>query len=126
MLTAMSGWDLEGRDEEVARAGAALLGGRSVLLIGAAEVAGQLPVEDVEVAAVVGSVAGVDLPFAAIAPLLAAEAVDGGLPLLIGLRRTLAERAAGRRLVLQVDDAQHLDPASALLVHQLVDLGEAV
>ena len=48
-----------------------------------------------------------------------------GVELLALARQTLAERAAGRRLVLCVDDGQLLDDASAALVHQLVAAGEA-
>jgi DNA-binding CsgD family transcriptional regulator len=64
------------------------------------------------------------LPLGAFATLLPA-----GLPedveLLARARQALAERAAGRRLVLCVDDGQLLDDASAALVHQLVAAGEA-
>ena len=48
-----------------------------------------------------------------------------GVELLARARDALAERAAGRRLVLCVDDGQLLDDASAALVHQLVAAGEA-
>ena len=47
------------------------------------------------------------------------------MELLARARHALAERAAGRRLVLCVDDGQLLDDASATLVHQLVAAGEA-
>ena len=47
------------------------------------------------------------------------------MELLARARHALAERAAGRRLVLCVDDGQLLDDASAALVHQLVAAGEA-
>jgi DNA-binding CsgD family transcriptional regulator len=48
-----------------------------------------------------------------------------GVELLARARHALAERAAGRRLVLCVDDGQLLDDASAALVHQVVAAGEA-
>ena len=58
-----------------------------------------------------------------------AAAAGGELPegveLLAHARAALAARAAGRRLVLCVDDGQLLDDASAALVHQLVAAGEA-
>jgi len=65
------------------------------------------------------------LPFGALAPLL--PAIDGGSSDRADfLRRccaALLERAAGQRLVLFVDDAQLLDDASAVLVHQMATTG---
>jgi DNA-binding CsgD family transcriptional regulator len=67
------------------------------------------------------------VPLGAFAPLL--DGGDGRLPegveLLTRARRALADRAAGRRLVLCVDDGHLLDDASAALVHQLVAATEA-
>src|SRR3954451_4291457 len=67
------------------------------------------------------------IPLGAFAQAL--SAADLGLPegveLLARARRRLAERAGGHRLVLCVDDGQHLDDASATLVHQLVVTCEA-
>ena len=51
--------------------------------------------------------------------------LPGGVELLARVRHALAERAAGRRLVLCVDDGQLLDDVSAALVHQLVAAREA-
>jgi DNA-binding CsgD family transcriptional regulator len=65
------------------------------------------------------------IPLGAFAPLLPAAQLPEGVELLARARDALAERAAGRRLVLCVDDGQLLDPASAALVHQLVAAGEA-
>jgi len=67
------------------------------------------------------------IPLGAFAPLLPATAppLPEGVGLLAHARHVLAERAAGRRLVLCVDDGQLLDDASAALVHQLVAAGEA-
>src|SRR4051794_2152477 len=62
------------------------------------------------------------VPLGAFAPLLRAQ--GAGAELLAGARQALVERAAGRRLVLCVDDGQLLDHASAALVHQLVAAGE--
>jgi DNA-binding CsgD family transcriptional regulator len=68
------------------------------------------------------------LPFGALAPLLPAAqseagAVDDKADLLRRSAAALVERAAGRRLVLFIDDAHLLDDASATLVHQLVATG---
>jgi DNA-binding CsgD family transcriptional regulator len=64
------------------------------------------------------------MPLGAFAALLGAERGEG-VELLARARHALAEKAEGRRLVLCVDDGQHLDDASAALVHQLVAAGEA-
>jgi DNA-binding CsgD family transcriptional regulator len=64
------------------------------------------------------------MPLGAFAALLPAERGEG-VELLARARHALAERADGRRPVLCVDDGQHLDDASAALVHQLVAAGEA-
>ena len=62
------------------------------------------------------------IPLGAFAPLLPATGVrlPEGVELLAHARHVLTERAAGRRLVLCVDDGQLLDDPSAALVHQLV------
>src|SRR4051812_11741537 len=65
------------------------------------------------------------IPLGAFAALLPATGLPDGVELLARVRHALAERAAGRRLVLCVDDGQLLDEASAALVHQLVAAGEA-
>ena len=67
------------------------------------------------------------IPLGAFAPLLppSSSPRSDGVELLSRARHALAERAAGRRLVLCVDDGQLLDDASAVLVHQLVAPGEA-
>jgi hypothetical protein len=67
------------------------------------------------------------IPLGAFAALLPAadERLPEGVELLARTRHALAQRAAGRRLVLCVDDGQLLDDASAALVHQLVAAGEA-
>lgn len=67
------------------------------------------------------------IPLGAFAPLRPAAdlRLPEGVELLARARHALAARAAGRRLVLCVDDGQLLDDASAVLVHQLVAAGEA-
>ena len=65
------------------------------------------------------------IPLGAFASLLPATERPEGVELLARARHALAEHAAGRRLVLCVDDGPLLDDASAALVHQLVAAGEA-
>jgi DNA-binding CsgD family transcriptional regulator len=90
-----------------------------------------------------GAGAGGGIPLGAFAPALAGGAVHRPAPALAGgavhrpapapadldglarLRRSLLAEAAGGRLVLAIDDAHRLDPASAALVLQLVAAGEA-
>jgi DNA-binding CsgD family transcriptional regulator/tetratricopeptide (TPR) repeat protein len=67
-----------------------------------------------------------DMPLGAFGPLLPTDA-DASTPLEL-LRKTassLRTRSRGRRLVLVVDDTHLLDPASATLVHQTVQSGNA-
>jgi DNA-binding CsgD family transcriptional regulator len=68
-----------------------------------------------------------EIPLAAMAPYLPPlEPPFDVLPMLVTARRAIAELAAGRRLLLIVDDAPLLDPASALLVAQSITTGDAV
>jgi DNA-binding NarL/FixJ family response regulator len=62
--------------------------------------------------------------FATLLPPAAGEAA--GAELLARARQALAERVAGGRLVLCVDDGHLLDHGSAALLHQLVAAGEAL
>lgn len=87
---------------------------------------------DVEAVHLTATRASAVLPFGAIAPLLPpqswAAASGGGVDTVGMLRqvsRALEQRTAGRRLVLVVDDAHHLDDGSAVLIHQLVAEGTA-
>ena len=59
-----------------------------------------------------------DLPLAAFAPLLS-DRPAGDAGDLVALRNALATMAAGRPLLLAVDDAHYVDDTSAVLVHQL-------
>jgi DNA-binding CsgD family transcriptional regulator len=70
-------------------------------------------------ARVLGSPAGRDIPFAAFAPYLSAGAAGDTTDLFAHARSALTARAGSRPLLLAVDDAHHLDDASALLVHQI-------
>ncbi|HEX7167181.1 MAG TPA: hypothetical protein VF230_09395, partial [Acidimicrobiales bacterium] len=62
--------------------------------------------------------AAASVPLGALAPLL--PSLDAtGIDLLARARDALLDRAAGRPMLLFVDDAHLLDEASAMLVHQL-------
>ncbi|MDQ1398053.1 MAG: hypothetical protein QOG64_3312 [Acidimicrobiaceae bacterium] len=68
----------------------------------------------------------ISTPLGALAPLLPelGAATGAELDLLQQARRALADRAAGRPLLLVVDDGHTLDDASATLIHQLVAAGD--
>ncbi len=128
-------WPLAGREAELRSAAAALGGGAAggVVVAGAAgvgktrlatEIAALAEEQGCTVAWVRATRSAASIPLGAFAPLLPAGLPDG-VELLARARDVLAERAAGRRLVLCVDDGQLLDDASAALVHQLVAAGEA-
>jgi hypothetical protein len=131
-------WPLTGREAELALVGEALSGGSAggVVIAGPAGVGKtRLVAEASELAGAQGcavewvraSRSARSIPLGAFAALL--PATDRHLPasveLLARTRHALAERAAGRRLVVCVDDGHLLDDASAALVHQLVVAGEA-
>ena len=126
-------WPLAGRGAELAFVAEVLAGGSAggVVVTGPAGVgktrlvAAAAERADAEVAWVRATRSAASLPLGAFAPLLPAAALPGGAERLAHARDALAERAAGRRLVLCVDDGQLLDGASAALVHQLVAAGEA-
>jgi len=132
-------WPFTGRDTELRLIGEALAGeAAGGVVIGGSPGVGKtrLASEAAKFAAgrgcavewVRASRSARSIPLGAFAALL--PAVYGPLPegveLLAHARRALADRgAAGRRLVLCVDDGQLLDQASAVLVHQLVSAREA-
>src|SRR5215213_3216429 len=131
-------WPLTGRDAELRLVRDALSQSwvRGVVVAGRAGVGKtRLVSEAARVAAAQGcavewvraSRSARSIPLGAFAALLpaAGASVAEGVELLARARHALAERAAGRRLVLCVDDGQLLDDASAALVHQLVAAGEA-
>jgi DNA-binding CsgD family transcriptional regulator len=131
-------WPLTGRDAELRLVGEALSGGSTggVVIVGPAGVGKtRLSGEVGELARAQGcavewvraSRSARSIPLGAFAALLPAahSRLPEGVELLARARHVLAERAAGRRLVLCVDDGQLLDDASAALVHQLVAAGEA-
>ncbi|MBW3665832.1 MAG: LuxR C-terminal-related transcriptional regulator, partial [Actinobacteria bacterium] len=125
-------WPLVGRDEELSVI-ADLLGEpgpRGVVISGAAGTGKtRLAQETLAMAReagsaklrVAGSRAAATVPLGVFAPLLPARHGDDAATF-EGLRwaaQALLDRAHGRRLVMVVDDAHHLDPASAALTHQL-------
>ena len=131
-------WPLTGRDAELRLIGDALADGSAggVVIAGPAGVGKtRLAAEASELARAQGcavewvraSRSARSMPLGAFAALLPAtdRRLPEGVELLARARQALAERAAGRRLVLCVDDGQLLDDASAALVHQLVAAGEA-
>jgi DNA-binding CsgD family transcriptional regulator len=131
-------WPFTGRDAELGLIGEALAGGSvgGVVIAGPAGVGKtRLAAQAAELASAAGcavewaraSGSARSIPLGAFAALLPAtdRPLPEGVELLARARHALAERAAGRRLVLCVDDGQLLDDASAALVHQLVAAGEA-
>ena len=130
MLTGVrTTWPLRGRDEEVAHVGALVRRGRGVLLAGpsgvgktslASLVGGDLESAGWTVVRVVASRTAATIPFGALAPLLTDAALGEGTPALVQARAGIAGLAAGGPALVVVDDAQWLDEASAVVVHQLV------
>jgi DNA-binding CsgD family transcriptional regulator len=131
-------WPFTGRDVELRLIGESL----SDASTGGVVIAGPAGVGKTRLAAEAAELAGArgcavewvrasrsarSIPLGAFAALLPAtdRRLPEGVELLARARHALAERAAGRRFVLCVDDGQLLDDASAALVHQLVAAGEA-
>src|SRR3954447_6706087 len=121
-------WPLVARERELKSVRAAAGGG--VVITGEAGVGKTRLAREIAEAAVApvewvrATRSAASMPLGAFAALLPAERGEG-VELLARARHALAERAGGRRPVLCVDDGQHLDDASAALVHQLVAAGEA-
>src|SRR5205814_8407244 len=70
--------------------------------------------------------ASASIPFGAMAHFLPHEAVgDDRLSLMRAITNVLRERAAGKPILVAVDDAQWLDSGAAALVHQLAVSGSA-
>ncbi|MFB4316907.1 LuxR C-terminal-related transcriptional regulator [Actinomadura sp. 21ATH] len=126
-------WPFVGRTTELAAVRSALLDAHAagVIVIGdagvgksrlAAKVAADLDPARTLVVRAKATEAAARIPYGALAHLLPAERVPGSGPRLL----PDAVAAAGRRrLVLALDDAHSLDPASAALVGELLERGEA-
>src|SRR5579862_298419 len=125
---AVRAWNLVGRDAERLQAQAALHRGGGVLLAGlsgvgktafARSLVNEMTAgEDVDVQWLVATATGPTIPFGAFAPLVPEVGGNSGnrpdpFDLLQSLRRAVIARAAGKELVLVVDDAHRLDEASA-------------
>lgn len=86
------------------------------------KLAGELLEQGYHVVRLVGSASLRDIPLSAFAYLCPEGA--GGVPEMLGrIWRTLESEAEGRRLALIVDDAHHLDEASAGLLYQVAAYG---
>jgi DNA-binding CsgD family transcriptional regulator len=128
----MEAWPLVGRGEEVAVVLEALAapGAPAVVVAGAAgvgktrlarEVARSLDADGWTIRLVVGSEAAASIPFGAVASLVPDASADSPVEMLAAARLALATDE--KRMLLVVDDAHRLDPASATLVHQVVTDG---
>lgn len=130
-------WPLVGRGDELRLLRRLLIGAdpRAIVLAGPAGVGktrlarqGRDLAEQAGLATawVTATRSAAELPFGALAPILPAtfdgpaDPVTGRTHLLRQSAKALVEQAAGRRLLLVVDDAHLLDDGSATLVHQLV------
>ncbi|MFR9779828.1 LuxR C-terminal-related transcriptional regulator [Micromonospora sp. MS34] len=126
----MSRWDFVGRRDELNRLLSAVGGpeGRGLLLSGSAGVGksrllregiAALPTDRYAIWSVSASATTAALPFGGLVQVLPAEQPQGLSP--AGILRwavdLLQEQAAGRPIVLAIDDAHLLDPPSAALVH---------
>ena len=126
----MSRWDFVGRTDELNRLLSAVGGpeGRGLLFSGSAGVGksrllregvAALPTDRYAIWSVSASATTAALPFGGLVQVLPAEQPPGLSP--AGVLRwavdVLQEEAAGRPIVLAIDDAHLLDPPSAALVH---------
>jgi DNA-binding NarL/FixJ family response regulator len=127
-------WPLCGRDDEIAHLGGLLRRGRGALLAGpsgvgktrlASAVAGELEPGGWTFVRLVASRPAADIPLGALAGLLTpGEPPGDGVPALLQARAGITAIAAGRPAVVVLDDAQWLDEASAVVLHQLVAQGD--
>jgi DNA-binding CsgD family transcriptional regulator len=126
----MPHWPLVGRDEELALIRKLLVEDERGLVVVAPAGTGKTRLVQEAVRTVrdvtateflIATRSAQSLPFAAVAALLPPQtpAATEPLDLFRAVRRHLAERAAGRPIVVAVDDAHLLDPLSAALLHHL-------
>ncbi|MCM0678559.1 LuxR C-terminal-related transcriptional regulator [Micromonospora phytophila] len=134
----MSRWRFVGRTDEYNRLLSAVTGaeGRGLFLSGSAgigksrllrEGVAALPRDEYAVWSIAASATTAALPFGGLVQVLPAEQPQGLSP--AGILRwaveVLQQQAAGRRIVLAIDDAHLLDPPSAALVHLLARVENA-
>jgi DNA-binding CsgD family transcriptional regulator len=127
-------WPLCGRDDEIAYLGALLRRRRGALLAGpsgvgktrlASAVAAELEPAGWTLVRLVASQPVAGIPLGALAGLLTPGAPPGdGVPALLQARAGIAAVASDRPAVVVLDDAQWLDEASAVVLHQLVAQGD--
>jgi DNA-binding CsgD family transcriptional regulator/DNA polymerase III delta prime subunit len=136
MLTVVrSAWPLRARDGELVELVALLQRGRGVLLAGpsgvgktslAVAVAEEMEHAGWTVVRVFASRPTAGIPFGALAVLFPpAGPLDEVVAASVQVRAGIVAIATDRRAVLVMDDAQWLDEASAVVLHQLVAQGEA-
>jgi DNA-binding CsgD family transcriptional regulator len=134
----MRRWSFVGRADELNRliAAATSESGRGLILSGSAgigksrllrEAIGQLPSDRYAVWSASANIATAGLPFGGLAQILPADQPAGLSP--TGFLRwavdALHQQAAGRSIVLSVDDAHLLDPSSAALVYLIARSGNS-
>ncbi|NBE81707.1 helix-turn-helix transcriptional regulator [Micromonospora rubida] len=134
----MSRWEFVGRRDELDRLLAAATGadGRGLFYSGSAgvgksrllhEALAGIPTDEYAVWTIAASATTVALPFGGLVQLLPAEQPQGLSPagVLRWAVQQVQQQAAGRHIVLAVDDAHLLDPPSAALVHLIGRAGNA-
>src|SRR5215207_3700502 len=127
-------WPLCGRDDEIAHLSARLRHGRGALLAGpsgvgktslASGVAAELEPEGWALVRLVASRPAAGIPLGVLAGLLTPGDLPGdSVPALLQARSGVAAIAAGRPSAVVLDDAQWVDEASAVVLHQLVAQGD--
>ncbi|MFC4021510.1 LuxR C-terminal-related transcriptional regulator [Micromonospora sp. GCM10011542] len=135
----MSRWKFVGRSDELNRLLSAVTGvtGRGLFFSGSAgigksrllrEGVAALPTDRYAIWSIAASATTAALPFGGLVQVLPAEQPQGLSP--AGILRwaldVLQQQAAGRRIVLAIDDAHLLDPPSAALVHLVARAENAI